>query len=254
MTQEREIPLHGGNVSTVSKVGDTVRRNAGPWTPAVHGLLNHLERVGFTGSPSALGMDDKGREVLSYLDGECGEYPLAPHWVTEEALVTVATMLRMFHDAQYGFVPPPGAVWRSFGPPPPDTEVICHHDAAPWNLVRAERGWVLIDWDNAGPGSRAWELAYSALSCCGMRPEQPVPESAARLRSFVDAYGLEPALRPALAGLLGVNARAMYDLLATAARDGRQPWARIYTEDGGFWRGVADYLDAHRDEWTSALG
>ena len=47
MTQEhdlREIPLHGGNVSTVSKVGDTVRRNAGPWTPAVHSLLETAPR------------------------------------------------------------------------------------------------------------------------------------------------------------------------------------------------------------------
>ena len=83
----------GGNTSTVVRVGDTVRRNAGPWTPAVHALLRHLERVGFTGSPRALGMDERGREVLSYLEGECGEYPLAPHWVTDEALVAVG------HDA-----------------------------------------------------------------------------------------------------------------------------------------------------------
>ena len=63
MTQEpvREIPLHGGNVSTVSRLGDTVRRNSGPWTPAVHALLRHLEKVGFTGSPHALGMDDTKR-------------------------------------------------------------------------------------------------------------------------------------------------------------------------------------------------
>ncbi len=101
----QEIPLHGGNVSTVVRVGDTVRRNAGPWTPSVHALLRHLEYVGFTGAPRALGMDERNREVLSYLEGECGEYPLAPHWVTDEALVTVATMLRMFHDAQYGFTP-----------------------------------------------------------------------------------------------------------------------------------------------------
>ncbi|HEY1484644.1 MAG TPA: aminoglycoside phosphotransferase family protein, partial [Micromonosporaceae bacterium] len=26
-----EIPLLGGNTSTVVRVGDTVRRNAGPW-------------------------------------------------------------------------------------------------------------------------------------------------------------------------------------------------------------------------------
>ncbi|GAB3971968.1 hypothetical protein GCM10027615_31900 [Plantactinospora veratri] len=68
----QEIPLHGGNVSTVVRVGDTVRRNAGPWTPSVHALLRHLEYVGFTGSPRALGMDSRNREVLSYLEGSAG--------------------------------------------------------------------------------------------------------------------------------------------------------------------------------------
>lgn len=132
---QKEIPLKGGNVSTVVRVADTVRRNIGPWTPSVHALLRHLEKVGFTGAPRVHGIDEHGREVLSYVEGECGEYPLAPHWVTDEALVTVATMLRMFHDAQQGFEPPPGGVWRSFGPPPPDSEVVCHHDAAPHNVV-----------------------------------------------------------------------------------------------------------------------
>src|SRR3954462_3402088 len=112
---QQEIPLLGGNTSPVVRAGDPVRRNIGPWTPAVHALLRHLEYVGFTGSPRALGIDERGREGLSYLQGECGESPLAAHWVTDEALVTVATMLRMFHDAQYGFRPAPDAVWRSFG-------------------------------------------------------------------------------------------------------------------------------------------
>jgi hypothetical protein len=159
---QQEVPLHGGNTSVVHRVGDTVRRNAGPWTPAVHSLLRHLEYVGFTGAPRALGIDERGREVLSYIEGECGEYPLAPHWTTDEALVTVAQMLRLFHDAQYGFRPAPGAVWRSFGPPPPDTEVICHHDAAPHNVIwRPDGALALIDFDLAstwrtrrGPGPR----------------------------------------------------------------------------------------------------
>jgi hypothetical protein len=38
-----EVPLGGGNMSSgVVRVGDTVRRPAGPWTPAVHALLTHL--------------------------------------------------------------------------------------------------------------------------------------------------------------------------------------------------------------------
>ena len=166
----------------------------------MHALLNHLQRVGFTGSPHALGMDEKSREVLSYLDGECGEYPLAPHWVTEEALVTVATMLRMFHDAQYGFVPPPGAVWRSFGPPPADSEVICHHDAAPHNVIwRPDGPLSLIDFDLASPGARIYDVAYAAWTWVPLFSDRDSytlgwkrPNRPRRLRMFADAYGLTP--------------------------------------------------------------
>src|SRR5260221_6573384 len=60
-----EIPLAGGNMSSgVVRVGDTVRRPAGPWTPAVHALLAHLHAVGFDGAPRPLGVDERGREVL----------------------------------------------------------------------------------------------------------------------------------------------------------------------------------------------
>ena len=38
--------LLGGNVATVVRIGDTVRRSTGPWTPAVHELLMHLQDVG----------------------------------------------------------------------------------------------------------------------------------------------------------------------------------------------------------------
>ena len=40
-----ELPLSGGNVTAgVVRVGDTVRRPVGAWTPAVHNLLQHLEQ------------------------------------------------------------------------------------------------------------------------------------------------------------------------------------------------------------------
>ena len=60
-----EQVLEGGNTSVVVRVGDTVRRTAGHWTPAVHALLDHLESVGFDAAPRALGTDEQGREVLS---------------------------------------------------------------------------------------------------------------------------------------------------------------------------------------------
>jgi hypothetical protein len=38
----------------------------GPWTPAVHALLGHLEQRGFDGAPHMLGLDDQGRELLTF--------------------------------------------------------------------------------------------------------------------------------------------------------------------------------------------
>jgi len=41
MAEERSL---GGNLNDAVRLGDTVRRRAGPWTPAVHELLRFLER------------------------------------------------------------------------------------------------------------------------------------------------------------------------------------------------------------------
>src|SRR5260370_11602968 len=52
---EPKETLTGGNMAgEVLRVGDTVRRRAGPWTQAVHQLLRHLEQVDFQGAPRAL--------------------------------------------------------------------------------------------------------------------------------------------------------------------------------------------------------
>ena len=52
---------------------------------------------------------------------------------------------------------------------------------------------MLIDWDNAAPGSRLWELASSAQAMAGLRADRPPRESARRLRAFVDVGGLTQA-------------------------------------------------------------
>lgn len=63
-----EHALTGGNVAAeVVRVGGTVRKPAGFWTPGVEALLAHLEAAGFTGAPRPLGRDDRGRRVLEYV-------------------------------------------------------------------------------------------------------------------------------------------------------------------------------------------
>ena len=86
-----EIPLLGGtaNRGRVHRVRDTVRRPLRPTSAATHALLRHLEEVGFDGAPRVLGVDDAGREVLSYIPGQAVTAP-APDWgLTDAALRSV---------------------------------------------------------------------------------------------------------------------------------------------------------------------
>ena len=103
--------LRGGytNAGKVVRVGDTVRR---PWratSPATGALLVHLERAGFDGAPRFLGRDEEGRETLSFIDGQAAIEPQEPWALTDEALVSVARLLRAFHDAVASFDPSPYA-------------------------------------------------------------------------------------------------------------------------------------------------
>ena len=104
-----EIPLLGGtaNRGRVHRVRDTVRRPLRPTSAATHALLRHLEEVGFDGAPRVLGIDEAGREVLSYVPGEAVTAP-APGWgLTDAALDSVGRLLRRFHDAVAGLRPEP---------------------------------------------------------------------------------------------------------------------------------------------------
>jgi hypothetical protein len=81
-----------GGLTEVERVGETVRRAAGPWTPAVHALLSHLARVGFDGAPRPLRIDAAGREVLTFVVGGGPSHG-------DEELARVARLIRAFHEA-----------------------------------------------------------------------------------------------------------------------------------------------------------
>ncbi len=157
-----EEALSGGNVNAaVVRIGDTVRRAQNRNSPAVHRLLLHLEAKGFSAAPRFLGIDEKNREILSFLDGEAS-FP-ARLWMDDAPLVAAAKMLRDYHDALDDF--DVGAVgdWAYAFPEPARHEVICHNDFAPYNMVfRNGLPTGIIDFDLCGPGPRLRDLAYLA--------------------------------------------------------------------------------------------
>ncbi|HEV2890253.1 MAG TPA: phosphotransferase [Frankiaceae bacterium] len=150
-----------GNGGLVVRAGDTVRRPVGPQTKTVEALLRHLERKGFDGAPRHLGYDERGREVLTYVPGDVPHHEDVPEWVTtDEALVSVLTLMRRLHDATLDFVPPADAEWA--WPPPPHRrgDVIGHNDACRENVVfEGGRAKAFVDFDFAGPATRAWDVA-----------------------------------------------------------------------------------------------
>lgn len=191
--------LDGGNTGGAVRIGDTVRRTAGPWTPSVHALLDHLRDVGFDRAPRAFGFDDEGREILSYLPGETvGSSRPWPEWVhSDDALLQVAGWLRDYHRAVADFRPPAGAIWREGGTWEPGL-VVGHNDAAPYNATWAgERLVGFFDWDFAGPATREWDLAFTAFAWVPLHARRVVEQEGftafgrrpRRLRLFLDTYG-----------------------------------------------------------------
>lgn len=160
VTTQQEIPLLGGDVTDgVVRVGDTVRRPSRASTASVHALLRHLERYGFEGAPRALGVDERGREVLSYVEGGSAARPLPGYALSGESLAALARLLRGFHDAAEGFVPPREAVWETGSNDDEAPRLIGHCDVNLDNVIfRDGLPVALIDFDMARPTTRLFDV------------------------------------------------------------------------------------------------
>ena len=208
MTEDSEpVALTGGGRSAVYRQGDVVIRDAGPWTPAVHALLRHLEEAGFAGAPRLVGtgLDAGGRETLTFIEGEFTE----PGPWSLDGAAALGRLLRDLHRATRSFRPPPGAVWfdwhgRDLGGP---ERVIGHCDVAPWNIVARDGLPVaLIDWETAGPVDPLVELAQLAWLNAKLYDDivaqverlPPLADRARQLAAIVDSYGLPARQRAGL--------------------------------------------------------
>jgi hypothetical protein len=185
--------LPGGNVTGGVRVGRSVRRRRGPYSEAVHALLRHLQENGFPGAPAYLGLDEEGREVLSFIEGLVPTYPLPSMVRTDEAIAEVGRLIRRFHEAVADFRPPPDAVWWRMPGAPQDGDVVCHNDLAPYNTVyRNGLPVAFIDWDTASPAPREWDIAHAVWRFAPVSWDAVLPaaEVGRRVRLLCDGYGL----------------------------------------------------------------
>jgi len=190
----REVPLPGGNTTGAVLVGDVVHKRASPWTPTVHAVLRHLEDAGFDGAPRALGFDDLGREMITYLPGE-----------------TIGDRLVGFYD-----------------------------------------------WDIAGPSTREWDLAFSALPWVPLASpsddaepsSRDVDARARRFHLFLDAYGYDGDRR-VFRAVVPERARVQAGVIRRTA-DAGDPASRALLPIAGLLERSASDVEALPDDFWPA--
>jgi hypothetical protein len=255
---EEEI-LTGGNMTDVVRVGETVRRKVGPWTPAIHALLEHIRQRGFLRAPVPLGYDEQGRESISLLPGSVAVYPLEDHVLSDAMLQDVARMLREYHDASVDFVPPEDAQWQWSAHEP--REVVCHNDFAPYNLLFMNRGLTgVIDFDTASPGPRVWDMAYTAYRFVPLTaPANPdvhhpgLPEQRRRLALFCETYGVPENGPRQVATMTIERLRELVEFIVTSAHAGDPAQQAVLARgDTEIYERDIAYLASHVDELAGA--
>lgn len=149
-----------------------------------HRLLRHLEQRGWAGAPRLLGVDEQGREVLTFLDGYVAWQSPTDRVGSTASVVEVARLVRQFHDLTAG-TPLAG-----------NQEVACHNDLSPKKTVYRDGGDGLLpvaslDWDIAAPGARIHDVAHMCWQYLDLGPAaDDLATTSQRSRATCDAYGL----------------------------------------------------------------
>lgn len=253
---ERER-LTGGGLNEVVRVGATVLRPIGSWSDTVHRLLDHLLTKGFTLAPAFHGLSDEGLEILDYLPGVTGGYPITAEASSDTALIGAARALRAFHDATTDFEFRSSDTWAL--PRQSPFEVICHNDFGPHNCVlRGDQIVGIIDFDVAGPGPRMWDVAYALYRWAPMssltitNANSSIAEQASRVRLFCDKYGLDEASRARVVDATIARLHAMRAYMRSEGRRGSQAYVRMLLEghDRVYERDIS-YIEHHRRAFSS---
>jgi hypothetical protein len=230
MTQMGDA-LTGGLVEgRVVRIADTVRREAGPWTSTHQALLAHLQDKGFP-APAPLGLDDQGRETVSWLPGRAANWPWPPALLAPDGARAIGALLHAYHAAVADFVPSSPPVWRHGPQAIGAGEIALHGDFGPHNLIWSPDELVgVIDFELTRPGVAEEDVGFAVIRAAQLRPDamteppgfETPPNRSARLDAFAAGYGANRAmlLKAALTSQLGE-----IDRIVRLGGAGLEPWA-----------------------------
>lgn len=253
---EEEVVLHGGvaNAGAVVRRGPHVLRPSNDHSRSILWFLSQLEAAGFGGAPSPVALDPDGRERLWFIPGEVAIPPF-PTWAqSDEALQSMARLIRELHDASE-LVDTSDLSWNSEMADSESGPVICHNDVCLENVVfREDRAMALLDFDFAAPGRRSFDVAAFARMCVPIDDDisaaelgwQPA-DRPRRLRLVCDAYGLDADGRSEVIGSLSASISAGGDFVRRHAEAGEPGFVKMWAEIGGMER-----FDRRRNWWAEA--
>ena len=202
---------------------------------------------------------NRGREVLSFIEGDV-PIPPFPAWsMTDQALASVARLQRRFHEAAATFDASRFA-WSDELADPQGGIVVGHNDICPENVVfRDGEAVAFLDWDFAAPGRPLWDVA-AVMSMWGPvhDPSDPVPgmeglDPFARARVVADAYGLDAEERAPIRGR--VRRAVSISLVERRAAKGEQAFVEMLERQGGEGRAERRrrWLDENFEELRVAM-
>jgi hypothetical protein len=187
--------LAGGRDNVIYRKENCVFRPSGEWTRYVHKYLKYLHDSGFKKVPYPFGIDQKGIECLSFVEGTIFNGILPEEARSDEALISVAETLREFHDKGNEYVKCLDGNETWMLPKREPIETLCHGDFAPYNIALTGSEVVgIIDFDTLHPGPRLWDIAYALYRWIPMMaPSNPEnfgseEDKHRRLRLFMDSY------------------------------------------------------------------
>ncbi|MDN7240949.1 phosphotransferase [Planococcus sp. N028] len=259
---KNEEKLTGGNASNVYRSENTVRRELKPESFRIHKLLKHLENKGFNYAPKYLGIDEKGREILSFIKGEAGNYPLKNYMRSDEVLKEIAKMLCLYHVAVSDFSFEDD--WEPIDNTPSQYEVLCHNDFAIYNIIfNQERPVGIIDFDIAAPGPRLWDVAYTLYTCVPLSrlyltetgdeihysSIHDADRKRKRVQLFFETYG--EAIEEDYLDMVVLRLEGLCKYITRKAREGEVAFQKMIAEGHlEHYRNDIKFIREHGKEWA----
>ena len=221
----------------------------------VHALLRHLESAGFDAAPRFLGIDEEGREILTFAPGVLmsDELTLSSD---DHLLAEIGMLVRKLHEASAGFILPPAQPRWEGSVDPDGGPLALHGDLAPWNVIVDDGRLTLIDWDDVWAGRIEWEIAYVLHTFVPMWPDAISDnETIRRVGLFADAHGLSrTTLREAM-DLVPARCRTMGESNRLRAAMGDPPFVEgVARGIDDHWLSSADHVSKRLPAWRRGLG